>query len=184
MAIHYLSKREYDASAMSTESGHWDNYADRWVYHKAAAGLARLVGPELPGEVLEIGTMGISIVRGSDTLDYPEKWGLDSLQTTIRHDAKTVPWPIERKRYKLVIALRVFHHLTPRQEECFMEAKRVGRHLIIVVPDYYDSHLYPDSRGISEEQFTVWNHGVPPTLCIPLPNYMGNLLYWMQIDNL
>ncbi len=62
--------------------------AGRWNYHAAAVEIARRLNPDHPRQVLEMGTMGVSIVKGSDTIDYAEKWNFRKFRPTFQHDAR------------------------------------------------------------------------------------------------
>jgi len=46
--------------------------------------------------------------------------------------------------------------LCPVQKECFLEAKRIAKNVLIVVPEEYKG------KGISLKDFTLWNNGTPP----------------------
>ena len=123
-----------------------------------------------------MGTMGAKIVDTSDTIDYTGVWQVFS--PTFEHDARKTPWPIADHSYDFFVALRVFQHLYPNQRECFLEAKRIARHVILVVPQHYEYAEHPNSRGITEDQFIEWNNGVPPTLFAELADNMGHIVYW------
>ena len=176
-----LTEQEYMTAVGSSRSGHWKSGEGRWVYHAAAVDVARAVNPSAPGRVLEMGTMGVSIVHGSDTIDYAEKWNFKGFNPTFLHDVRKMPWPVADKAYDLLIALRVYHHLIPVQRECFAEAKRVARNLIIVTPESYGvQELKETSRGITREEFATWNDGVPPTQTIEFKKWIGNLYFWNE----
>lgn len=173
------------------ERSHWSTFERRWTYHKKAIDLVREHVTFTGGGSLEIGTMGVSVVKGSDTLDYSAKWDAN-FRPTYNHDIRVCPWPIESKRYDCVIALRVFHHLFPVQRLCFMEAQRVARNVVMVVPEQVKLFngkrsvlenagrvAPPTDRGISYDQFVSWNDGVPPDYYEPLPSH-GSLFLWKE----
>lgn len=120
--------------------------------------------------------MGASIADTSDTIDYPGVW--EVFAPTFEHDARRTPWPVGDKAYDFFVALRVFQHLHPNQRECFLEAKRIAKNVILVVPQHYEFPEHPNSHGITEEQFIEWNDGVPPTLFAELAHNMGHIAYW------
>lgn len=180
MTVRYLDQTSYK-SVTAARSGHWKNASTRWEYHRAAADIVRMTRPASPRDVLEMGTMGVSIVEGSDTIDYAEKWKYPGQAPTYLHDAREIPWPIGNKRYHVFVALRVFQHLWPRQRECFLEARRIARHIVMVAPEKYEvDELRDTSAGITEAQLTEWNDGVPPTLSVQLPDWIGRLHYWNE----
>ncbi len=81
------------------------------------------------------GRMGHSWFRGSHVMDLPDgDWNHDG-RVRYRHDARILPWPVPDGFYRLVVALRVWHRLYPRQRECFMEALRISDHVLIVCPE-------------------------------------------------
>lgn len=172
----FLTFKEYEAIANNIGGGHWKNYKHRWSYHRAAIDILRLFADPAKSTILEMGTMGVQLVKNSDTIDYPGKW--TTFNPTFRHDAKELPWPIEDDTYDFFISLRVYHHLFPRQRECFLEAKRIAKNIIIVVPESYNVSGYETSKGITEKQFIEWNDGVPPTLFFKLADGMGNFYFW------
>ncbi len=179
MTVETLTEEEFTAAARHSGGGHWKNAASRWGYHAAAIDLVRRVAPARAAEVLELGTMGVSIVKGSDTMDYDEKWHATGFEPTFHHDARRHPWPIADDRYTLFVALRVFHHLRPVRAQSFAEAARVARNLIISAPtDYEVESLHDTSSGIAEEEVLAWNGGVPPTETIRLGDWRGNLYFW------
>lgn len=158
-----LSRGDYDQIARSIGGVHWATAGSRWPYHQQAVQWVRKLHLPSPRRVLEMGTMGVSVVHGSDTIDYDPTvnntdWNVPGIKHTYLHDARVCPWPIERGQYDLFIALRVFHHLRPFQEECFREARRIASALILVVPS---RTLHP--RGIDEQQLIDWNGGIPPS---------------------
>lgn len=179
MTCEYLTQDDYLATINKSKKGHWSSGEARWSYHAGAVEIARMVAPSAPGAVLEMGTMGVSIVKNSDTIDYAEKWNFKGFNPTYLHDARVMPWPIADKAYELFIALRVFHHLMPVQRECFAEAKRIARNIIIVTPESYGVEaLKETSRGIGRDEFVEWNQGVPPTRIIEYKKWIGNLYFW------
>lgn len=178
MRCSYLSRAAYLARVERIGTGHWHNADRRWIYHGAAACMARLVSPSSPDKVLEMGTMGVSIVPESHTIDYADAWQYDGKNPTYEHDARITPWPIESGQYELLIALRVFHHLAPNQEQAFKEARRVSRSMIIVTPEYYDK--VEGSKGIRYTDWVSWNDGREPTTVMELGEEFGSLYFWDQ----
>lgn len=162
--------------------GHWkiESLDRRWKYHSRAIDIISQSGTDNPKKILELGTMGASLVIGSDTMDYEEKWNYEGKKATFVHDARQIPWPVEDKHYEWFVALRVFHHLWPIQQRCFEEAKRIAHNVIIVVPleiPPWDKKQTPRTdAGITPRQFLKWNNGRPPKICEFLESY--GILYW------
>lgn len=178
-AIETLTRDAFMQRAEAAGTRHWKNAESRWAYHEAAIAIIRRLALPGPASVLELGTMGISLVTGSDTMDYAEKWNGVAFAPTYAHDARVIPWPIPDRRYHLLVALRVFHHLRPVQAACFREAKRIARNIIIVTPtDYQVRKLRETSGGVSEAEVIAWNGGVPPTEARRFGDWRGNLYFW------
>ncbi|HTT99484.1 MAG TPA: hypothetical protein VMF58_15660 [Rhizomicrobium sp.] len=181
--IQYLTNELFLENARRHRGGHWANAEKRWHYHQRAIEIVQGLSLRSAGEVLEIGTMGASLVIGSDTLDYGVAWPRGPQQATYFHDARVVPWPIEDKKYECLVALRVFQHLVPKQRECFAEAKRVARNVLILVPSQYktDAMKAHETGPVTADQFREWNGGRTATLALPLQSW-GTLYLWRERD--
>lgn len=181
--IRYLTHDLFLENARRHSGAHWANAAKRWEYHRRALDIVQGLALRAPGDVLEMGTMGASLVIGSDTLDYGVNWPKGPQQATYFHDARIVPWPIEDKRYRCFVALRVFQHLVPEQRACFAEAKRVARNVVILVPGEYKTNAMKghETGPVTPEQFLEWNGGVAPGLMLPLKSW-GTLYHWRECD--
>jgi hypothetical protein len=159
-AIQYLDFAAFERNALDNPGDHWTgSYKNRWKYYSRAVEIAKTLDINNPSDVLEMGTMGVSIVRNCLSIDYDKKWDFTGKKPTYLHDARAIPWPIPTKKFKLFVALRVFHHLAPNQKECFLEAKRIAENVLIVVPNEY-----PHKGAITLDQLTDWNDGEPPTI--------------------
>jgi hypothetical protein len=179
MGCETLTEAEFLAVARRAGAGHWSNAASRWAYHAAAIACVREVAPDGPEKVLELGTMGVSIVKGSHTMDFSEKWNGVPFTPTYAHDARRLPWPIADLAYDIFVALRVFHHLVPHQAACFREARRIAASIVLVVPDDYDvPGLRQTSAAVPEAEVLRWNGGVPPTRTIRFGDWRGQLHFW------
>jgi len=174
----YLSKSEYLAITKDFEGEHWTpaTIESRWDYHYRTIELIKSLNPSCNSSVLEMGTMGVSCVKNSDTIDYAERWDFPGKKPTYFHDARKFPWPIDTKKYEIFVALRVYQHLTPVQKECVVEAFRIAKKVIIVVPDKYQNHVLPSSEGISYSDFYDFLGCIHPNLFVPTAQ--GNLFYW------
>ena len=72
----YLTRKEYAEVTRSILGEHWDDGHPKvgWDYHTRAVGIVKCLNISCPSQVPEIGTMGVSLVAGSGTLDY-DRWG-------------------------------------------------------------------------------------------------------------
>lgn len=151
----YLDFQTFEATVSGDDR--WRSYRERWLYHEAAIGMIKGLDIKRSKSVLEMGTFGAGLVIGSDRMDLPGgEWEFSGDRRTILHDARVIPWPITSGRYDLLVALRLWHHLAPLQRECFMEAKRIARNIIIECPEQEVVGV-----GIAREQFIEWNGEKP-----------------------
>jgi len=180
--VEFLTHADYlEASAQGVADGPAKNAAARWEYYKSAIDFVRLCKPACASAVLELGAQGVPIVKGSDTLDPTGRWASPGPGTVHHHELRSLPWPLADKRYTVLVALRVFHHLGLSQRACFLEARRVARNIVLVVPEHYEAPGKRDtSAGITEAQFTEWNDGVPPTVSVRLPGWFGRIYFWNE----
>jgi hypothetical protein len=131
-----------------------DYYRGRWNY---LTRVIKLVEEESPEKVLELGPRSLPVVKGSDTMDFQSH----GQKLTYMHDAKTIPWPVEDKKYDMFIALQVWEHLDGRQKEAFREVMRTSRTAILSFP--YKRHFPGDCHhGIDEEKIEEWTIGSVP----------------------
>jgi len=176
--LDFLTYKQYKERIKKSKE-YWQSYLLRWYYHKQVIDILKRSNTNNPKKVLELGTMGVTIVTNSDTMDYDEKFNFPDMKPTYPHDARSLPWPIEDKQYEWFVALRVFQHLYPFQKECFKEATRIAKNVIILVPNEYPSDK---GVGISLEQFVKWNDDIPPTIveCVPLKTPHHHLYCWIS----
>lgn len=164
------------------EGGHWtpETIDQRWEYHSRVVELVKSLNISSPSSVLEMGTMGISCVDNSDTIDYLERWDFPGKEPTYVHDSRVTPWPIKDKQYEVFIALRVFQHLTPSQKEATKEAMRIARKVIIAVPDFYKNKEIAGSKGITYSEFVDFLGGIHPTLYF---STRDEYIYYWDVEN-
>lgn len=169
-----ISDKLYEHDKSLGRKSNWANRDKRWRYHKKAIRIIARSEVSEPARILEMGTAGVQLVKGSHTLDYGKNWTYPGEAPTFLHDAREVPWPIDDASYDWFIAMRVFHHLAPVQFECFREATRIARNVIIVTP--HPTGEEPN-KGIALTKFFKWNDEVPPRLVERVDPY-GYLYYW------
>ncbi|HEX5687241.1 MAG TPA: hypothetical protein VFY73_24765 [Ideonella sp.] len=180
-AVRYLTGDEYAAAVESLSPERAKTMTIRWEYHKSAIDFVQLCRPRSASDVLEMGPGGVSIVHGSETIDFAAKKAQLNYVPTWFHDGRETPWPVADKRYQVFVALRVFHQLSPCQRACFLEAKRVARNIVMVVAEPEDlADGDTTVSGLSEAQFTEWNNGVRPTVTVKLPFRVGRLYFWNE----
>jgi hypothetical protein len=170
MTIKTLDFIRYEKNAV--RNGWPPAYKARWSYHAKAVEIVKRLKISHPHQVLEIGSFGAQIVIGSDTMDLQsEEWKIPGFKPTYWHDARALPWPIESS-YSLLIALRLWHNLAPMQEQCFREAKRVARNVLIECPE-----KEVVGQGITQSQFISWNDGFLPIEEFDMGEW-GRLYLW------
>lgn len=162
MNAKFLTKTEYFQMGKVLNSEYWTRgyAAKKWGYHERAVQIVSGIEGIRSDNVLEMGTMGVQIVHDSDTIDFVERYPFEGKNPTFTHDGRLIPWPIKSQSYLVFIALRVFMHLVPNQKEAFLEARRISRYQILVVPYEYPS----PKKGITYEEFVNWLDGVHPNI--------------------
>ncbi|MFX0543677.1 hypothetical protein ACEWPM_018520 [Roseovarius sp. S4756] len=177
--MQYLTFETYERNALENPGRHWQDYENRWAYYSRAVEVAKTIAPTSPRDVLEMGTMGASLVIGCDTIDFSKnkQWDFAGKEPDILHDARKVPWPVADKKYELFIALRVYQHLVPAQRACFNEAKRIAKNVLIVTPS-----VYGNGGGLDVTTFTDWNNGKPPSLSELVMGKTTYLYLWREED--
>jgi len=132
----YLTKDTYFELAEKFKAvnyAHWKTSIPRWEYHEECVRFLKTLKFK---SVLEAGTMAISLMSNSDTIDFDlpkAQWKL-CYTPTYHHNLKILPWPISDKKYDLFIALRVFHHFG-YPKLYFDEMKRVTKSIILALPE-------------------------------------------------
>lgn len=129
----YITKKQFETKAQEIGGKHWTTYEDRWEYYRKTIKLIKEFDLN-PEKILEIGSVGIKLVEGSDELDFDARSVWQTFNPKYYHDLRVIPYPIKDKQYELVIALRVFHHLHGKQKECFNEICRITNNFIMAIP--------------------------------------------------
>lgn len=121
-------------------------YEGRWDYMRKVMDIAK---KESPKKVLELGPRRMPVVKGADTMDMQ----YHGHELTYAHDARTIPWPVEDRKYDMFIALQVWEHLEGKQAEAFIEVMRISKSAIMSFPykRYFpgDCHHDVDEKVIS-----------------------------------
>ncbi|AIJ44657.1 hypothetical protein O987_02345 [Comamonas testosteroni TK102] len=178
-SVDFITKEDFIRTAELNNSKHWKTQPleNRWEYHEKSIQILKSLQISNPDEVLEIGTVGMQLLPGSETMDIEGYWNYEGKNPTYLHDARKTPWPPEKK-YKAIVALRVFQYLAPFQDIAFNEAKKLGENLIIVTPrgrEYIPKGM-EETKGITYEEFLKWNDGNPPDFHQEMK--LGDFYYW------
>lgn len=110
--------------------------------------------------VLEMGPYKAPFIENSDIIDkkdYSEYFPF-KINKVIIHNCSIVPYPIEDKKYDLVIASQVLEHLgyTGQQVDIFKELARISKKAIISLPYKWFRPLMRGHHMIDENVFDVW----------------------------
>jgi len=92
--IQFLDFAAFERNALDNPGPHWNGYKHRWKYYSRAVEIAKTLDINNPSDVLEMGTMGVSIVPNCLSIDYDEKWDFKDKKPTYLHDARAIPWPV------------------------------------------------------------------------------------------
>jgi hypothetical protein len=133
----------------------WDMYLSNVV---------ELIKEINPSNALEIGPYNIPLIKDSDTLDKNNK-----NNPTYHHDATIFPYPIEDKKYDLVVATQVWEHLGNSQLEAFKEVQRISKNAIFSFP-YKWTHSNEHHNNITKDVIAEWTDNYPPEKIIIVPN--------------
>lgn len=174
----FITKEDFFSEVKKMEGDHWtpESIDSRWDYHSRTIELLKGLNVDSRQSVLEMGTMGITCVKNADTIDFIEKWDFSGKKPTYVHDARKTPWPITDKKYDVFVALRVYMHLAPKQEEALNEAFRIAKKVIIVTSEHYVNEVHTDSKGMTYKDTVSYLNGIHPNLY--LPTAMGSFFYW------
>ena len=111
-------------------------------------------------KVLEIGPYKAPFVVNSDVIDkkdYSDYFPF-KINEVIIHDASIVPYPVEDKKYDLIIASQVLEHLGYRgqQVDVFKEMARISKKAIVSLPYKWFRPLHRGHHMIDERVFDAW----------------------------
>jgi hypothetical protein len=175
-----MTKEDFDLLAKGSDRKY---YNGRWNYYKAVIDLVKELNPM---SVLEIGPSRKTIVNQSDIMINPieDKYGRpeSKVGTTVLFNATEKPWPIDDKKYDLVIALQVWEHLTNKQTRAFREVMRVSKMAILSFPYLWDcpfkeNHRF-DHHMIDDELIADWTLNVKPEKVIMIPKSGDEIGKW------
>ena len=118
------------------------------------------------GSVLEIGPYKAPFVKNCDVIDRRDFSNFFSFKNpnVIVHDCSETPFPIEDKKYDLVIASQVLEHLgyEGEQVKILKEISRICNRAIISLPYKWIRPLQRNHHMIDENVFDAWQGEFEP----------------------
>lgn len=148
----------------------------RWLYYSEVVNIVKNLDFKTS---LEAGTMGIKVIDTSDEIDFNTESKYQCFSPAYNHNLKTFPWPIENERYDLFIATRVFQHLMPFQKQCFKEAARISKNIILVIPILNEND--EKKKIFSNQEIIDWNDGVLPTSITSSKYDDSKIIFWNNL---
>ena len=140
------------------ELGKNDKYFNesRWDHYSEVLSCIEQIG--ITENVLEIGPYRAPFIQGSDIMDIKRHNYPFEINDFIKHDCSKVPFPIEDKKYDLVIASQVLEHLGIRGEQVdvFNEIERICDVAIVSLPYMWHVPKFRHHHMIDEKVFDVW----------------------------
>ena len=133
----------------SNKSKYWDNRWDNYLKDVAA-----IVSKLDVTKVLEVGTNGISLCIGSETLDIKEG-------ATYHYSITDTPLPFEDKNFDLIIATQVWEHLEGGQQRAFKEVLRLSKYFVMSVPYMWEKSAHKSHIGITKDIINDWTLNYP-----------------------
>lgn len=136
-----------------------DYYKGRWIYMEEI--IEQVSKMDNINTVLELGPYKSPLVRGEDVMDLYTKASEDypyPIGNFIQHDCSQVPYPIEDKKYDLIIACQVLEHfgIKGEQVEVFNEFERISKKVIISLPYKWFRPQNRDHHMIDEKVIDFW----------------------------
>lgn len=140
------------------EWGKNDDYftESRWNHYSEV--LSCIEQLSITENVLEIGPYRAPFIKGSDIMDITRYKYPFEINKFIKHDCSKVPFPIEDKKYDLVIASQVLEHLGiyGEQIDVFNEIERISDMAIVSLPYKWHVPKFRHHHMIDEKVFDVW----------------------------
>ena len=140
-------------------------YRGRWDYHYEI--IKEIVKFDDVETVLEMGPRRCPLVENEDVIDLVTKYIVDypiNINEFIHHNCQKVPYPIEDKKYDLLISCQVLEHLGIHGEQIaiFDELERISKRAIISLPYKWFTPHNRDHHMIDKEVISVWASGREP----------------------
>jgi hypothetical protein len=119
----------------------------RWSYYSKVINMVKEIKPKT---ILEIGSNGFPLFHDSIKLEVDKM-----ADAHVYWDITQTPWPFIDKEFDVVIALQVWEHLGNKQREAFIEARRVGKNVILSFPYKWKSGD-ADHLNITKDIIKYW----------------------------
>lgn len=113
------------------------------------------------GDVLELGPYKSPLIEDEDVMDITDDFIKNypiNINSFFKHDCSVTPYPIENKKYDLVIACQVMEHLGiyGQQKKIFDEFERISKRAIISLPYKWYAPDMRDHHMIDERMIDYW----------------------------
>lgn len=135
------------------------HYKDKWQYlYEVITQVIKFEDLEM---ILELAPYKSPLVEWEDVMDINENY-VDyypySIRNFICHDYSKIPYPIEDKKYDLVIACQVLEHcgIKGEQKMVFNELERISNLAIITLPYKWFNPQNRAQHMIDENVFDYW----------------------------
>ncbi len=169
-----LTLMTYDDYEKLLEGPRGKYYIGRWEYFKE---VIKVIQNENFSSAIELGPALSPIVKNSDVIINPleDQFGKpDKTRGKVfTFDATTKPWPINEKKYDLLIALQVWEHLDNKQSRAFREVMRISKTAVLSFPYNWEGGEEKPShrahRSIDKELIEDWTLGIKPEKIIEIP---------------
>ena len=134
-------------------------YETRWTYYNEIIEIVEKLGNI--GNVLELGPYKSPLTENTDVMDITDEYINDyplNINSFYKHDCSLTPYPIEYKKYDLVIACQVIEHLGiyGQQKNIFNELERISKRAIISLPYKWYAPDMRDHHMIDEKMIDYW----------------------------
>ena len=149
-----ITKKKYDS--LLKKDSYFEN---RWSYYEEVITEIKKMKGVI--NVLEMGPYKCPLLEFEDVIDYTDSYLSQypiKINKFIKHDCTKVPYPIEDKKYDLVIACQVLEHLGIEGEQIniFNELERISNMALITLPYKWFHPTMRDHHMIDEEVIKCW----------------------------
>lgn len=155
-----LSKKQFLTKSIVEKLCESDDYysLDRWNHYGEI--LKYVKEMDNLNNVLEIGPYKTPLVSGCDIMDirfYLNDYPFE-INECIKHDCSKTPFPIEDKKYDLIIASQVLEHLGyyGQQKDVFNEIERISHKAVITLPFDWNVPNFRSHHRIDRRVFDNW----------------------------
>ena len=140
-------------------------YKDRWSYYEEVIDIISSL--RNIDNILEIGPYKSPLIEGIDVIDITDRYMGEypfKINKFYNHNCIETPYPIEDKKYDLVIACQVMEHLGMRGEQrrIFDEFERISNKVIISLPYKWFNPNMRDHHMIDEKMIDYWANNRKP----------------------